>query len=247
MKPFLSCRGPSTAPSTFFSLSPPIPYYSTLASIRLPSLGKRIPIDHVISLEIRIPLDAVALIVQPGQHLAQEISLLLITSIGLELRQPDRTTIGNLLRLGDVFFEMVDAVVGRDAVPVDGEEIDMAATAAVEEGFEIREPQVFFGTVADRGGAELEVAVVFLVEGFDVLHPAVDALTDVHIGLGGEIRFVESKDVLCTRGDGVFDVGSPVGGMVDLRCVPEHGDEFFNAGDLASRGGVPVVKPSGSG
>lgn len=213
----------------------------TLRRISSSSLRQTIPIHHDIHLEQRIPLHAITLIVQPRQDLVQELRLLLVASQGLEFRQPDRSALGDIRRFSDVVFEVLDAFVGGKTVPVDGEKIDVAAIAGGEEGGQVRETLVLVGTVADGGGTQFDGAVVFLVEGFHVFLPALDGLADVHVGLGGEVGFIEGEEVLGAGGDGGVGVLGPAGRVVGGEDVPEHGDKFLGGVDGAAGGGVPVL------
>ena len=218
-----------------------------LSSIRTPRLGQRIPTNHNIHLEISIPLHPITLIIQPRQNLTQKIRLRLIAPLRLKLSQPNRSAPSHSLRLADMVLEILHAVVGRETVPVDGEEIDMASGAAGEEGGQVRETLVLGRAVAHRGGTELDVPVVFGVEGFHVGVPAVDGLADVHVGLGAEVGFVEGEEMFAAGGDGGFGFGDPGGGVVGGQGVPEHGDEFLGGVHGAAGGGIPVVEPADVG
>lgn len=216
-------------------------------SIRGASLGKATATDHRFNLEVGIPVHTVALIIQPRQDTLQELRLLIIAARGRELSQPDRAAAGHSLGLPDVVLEVLHAVVGSEAVPVDGEEIDVAATALLEESGEVLETLVRVGAVADGGRTQLDVAVVFGVEGLHVGHPALDGGGYVHVGLGGEIGLVESEEMLGAGGDGSFGVLFPARRVEGGQGVPEHGDEFFGGVDGAAGGRVPVVEPADVG
>ncbi len=144
-------------------------------------------------------------------------------------------------------LEVLHAGVGSDTVPVDGEEVDVAAAALLEESGEILETQMRVGAVADRRGTELDVAIVFGVEGLHVGHPALDGGGYVHVGLGGEIGLVEGEEMLGAGGDGSFGVGFPARRVEGGQGVPEHGDEFFGGVDGAAGDRVPVVEPADIG
>lgn len=113
-----------------------------------------------------------------------------------------------------MILEVLDAVVGGKAIPVDSEEVDMAARALCEEGSQVREPLVGVGAVADGWRAQFDGAVVGGVEGLHVFHPALDGLADVHVGLGAEVGFVEGEEVFGAGGDGGVGVSFPVRGVV---------------------------------
>ena len=113
-----------TLPSPFRKVS------DNSIDVLAPQLAQRIPTgQNPIDLVIRIPLHAIALIIQIRQHLIHEISLLLHAATGLELSQPDRALARHGLGVLDVLLERLDAVLVRVAVPMDGHEVDLAARA----------------------------------------------------------------------------------------------------------------------
>lgn len=117
-----------------------------------------------------------------------------------------------------MLLEGLDAVFVRIAVPVDGDEIDLAARAG---GEEFREPVEARGAaaVADGRGADFDFVAEFLQ-----VVPRAGGFFGAHVGLGAEVGLVEAEDVGCAVGDGAVDVGFPVGQVVGVGA-PEHGDE----------------------
>lgn len=144
-------------------------------------------------------------------------------------------------------LEVLHPVVGSKTIPMDGDEIDMASAAALEEGGQVSKTLILVGAVADGGGTELDVAVVLGVERFQVFVPAVDGLADIHVGLSGEVGFVEGEEVFGAGGDGGFGVGFPARSVEWGEGVPEHGDEFLSRVNVTTRDGVPVVHPANVG
>ena len=185
-----------------------------------PQLRQRIPTgQNPIDLVIRIPLHAIALIVQIRQHLIHEIGLLLHAATGLELSQPDGAPARHGLRFLDVVLERLDAVIVRVAVPMDGDKVDLAARAR---GHEFLQPgqSDLAAAVAHRGAADLDRVAEFLH-----VVPRVGGLLGRHVRLGGEVGLVEAEDVGCAVGDGGLDVGFPVW-QVEFVGAPEHGNEI---------------------
>lgn len=90
-----------------------------------------------------------------------------------------------------MFFKLLNAVTIRKTILMDRDKIDMASPAASENIFKVGEAKVFLGASGHRGGAELYKTFVIGMEGFHVMHPSVDRLVDVHIGLCEQIGFVE--------------------------------------------------------
>ena len=160
--------------------------------------------QHPVDLEIRIALDAIALVVEIRQHGVHEVSLLLDATGGLELGQPDRTSTGHGLGILDMLLEGVDTVLIGIAVPVDGDEIDLAARAR---GHEFRQPVETrcAAAVAHGRRADLDLVAEFLH-----VVPGGGGFFGGHVGLGAEVGLVETEDVGRAVGDGLLDVGLPV-------------------------------------
>lgn len=120
---------------------------------------------------------------------------------------------------------------------MNGDEIDSAAAACVQEAAEPSKPD---GSVAVAycGGSKLCFAGVW----FHVLVPGVGCLLWGEVGLFGEIGFVESEQMGGASGDGGVRVGVPVRG-VHGKGTPHHGDEVEVGRNGAPGLGVPVVAP----
>ena len=117
-----------------------------------------------------------------------------------------------------MLLEIRDTVFVGVAVPMDGDEIDLAARAR---GQEFREPVEARGAaaVAHGRGADLDLVAEFLH-----VVPRGRGFFRAHVGLGAEVGLVEAEDVGCAVGDGRVDVRLPVRQVVGIGA-PEHGDE----------------------
>ena len=135
-----------------------------------------------------------------------------------------------LLELGEVV-----------AVPVEGDEVEMAVAAFGEEVFEVGDPHGALGTagdaVGDGGGADLG----FAFEGHHVFR------IPIRCGLGARIhtsilnRYIRLVDIQKMRGAGC--VGGK--GTCAFETV-HHGDVVETGGGAAGLGG-PIVSPAGFG
>lgn len=97
--------------------------------------------EDAIHLKVRITLHAaLRRIVQPGKNLIQPAGLLVGAAVGLKLGDPHRAALGGLDGFADVIFEIGDAAVVGEAVPVDGDEVDGTAAACLQESVEPVEP-----------------------------------------------------------------------------------------------------------
>lgn len=117
---------------------------------------------------------------------------------------------------------------------MDGDEVDGAGAALVEEG---GEPVETHGatTVGDGGCAELVGAGV----GLHVGQVGGGGLGWGEVGLGAFVGLVEGHEVGGARGG---DGGVP--GIGEGRVgAPEHGHVFIGAGEVVG-GGAPVVAPA---
>ena len=114
-------------------------------------------------------------------------------------------------------LEIRDTVVGGETVPVDGDEVDLAARAPADE---IREPVETRGSaaVADGWGTDFDFAAKGLHIG-----PCIDGFLRRHVGLSGKVGLVEGENVGGAVGDGGVDVVLPLG-KVQVGGAPEHGD-----------------------
>lgn len=142
----------------------------------------------------------------------------------------------------EVGDRVVDAVAGA-AVPVDVEEVDLAARALLHE---LAEPGETGGgaAVGDGRGAEFGGPARELLH---VCVPAGDGVGRGEVGAAvGEalVRFVEAEEVAGSRGDGGGGGRGPAVGVGTE--APEHGDEFELRGE-AGGGGGPVVGPVDGG
>lgn len=193
--------------------SPP-PFLSR--HIRLPSRTQPGPADQKVvgSHKVRVASDAISR-VQPGQNLIDKVGLAAGPDIA-ELGDPDGLAVG----LGDGLPDMVfkvrdrhrDAVAGA-AVPVDVEEVDLAAGALLHE---VAEPGQAGGGagVGDGRGAE------FGGPAGKLLHVCVPAGDGVGRGEGGaaiieaHVGFVETEEVAGSGGDGGGGSRGPAFGVV---------------------------------
>lgn len=124
-------------------------------------------------------------------------------------------------------------LVGGTAVPVDGDEINVAALALVEE---LLQPVEAGGR--DGGRSELGVAL----EGLHVLSPAVHGIVGGHVRLVITVGLIEGqKMATAALVDPVPGIVEPLAGVVVLGA-PEHGHVLGKVG-LLVRVAVPVVLP----
>ena len=191
-------------------------------------------IRNVIHIKVRIPRNT-RLVVQPRQHLRDELELAL--ALTTELSHPDiadALAARKLDRLAHMVLEALN--VARGAVPVDSKEIDRAlATARVEKRPQPPQALLPASLVARDGGrTQLRAAGVRV----HVLLPHVGGLLGAHVGLAGVVRLVEAEDVLCAGGEGLLDCAGP---LAQHLGAPEHGHEL---GTAARPRGRPVVAPA---
>ena len=211
------------------------------------SRGRQSPVrrQRGVDVLVRVPLHPTLGAVQPGQRLRQKRRRLRRVVVG-KLGEPDGAVPGGGLDLGDVALELVE--VG--AVPVAGDEVDVATLTAGEEGLEEADAGGvgLFGA-GDGGGAELDLAGV----GFHPLAPRRDDATHVGDAVGlqhlraarglGLLGFVEAEDVGAARGDVGVDRVLPGTGEVGSVAF-EHGDELHALRKSAAGGLGPVVGPA---
>jgi len=102
-----------------------------------------------------------------------------------ELGDPEVLLLAEIVDIGDVLLEV--GGVGA-AIPVEGDDVDVAVSASLKEGREPLETLAGLDTVGDGGGDESG----FAREGVHVGDPVFGRVAESHIGLRGEIRLVES-------------------------------------------------------
>lgn len=193
--------------------------------------------ENPVNLEVRVPLNSIGRVVKVRQHSVHEVGLVLRAPTRLELRQPDRTPISHSLGILNMLLERLNPKLIRIAVPMDRDEVHLAARTGTHEFLQPVQPHIPT-TVAYGGAPNLDLAS-------KLLHviPCRGCLFGRHVGLSAEVRFVETEDVRCAVRDRLVDVGFPFGQMV-IVCAPEHGHEVHAGGDVAAGGGVPVVAPA---
>lgn len=120
---------------------------------------------------------------------------------------------------------------------MDGDEVDGAAAARLQEPAEPVEPYRPVA-VADRRGSQLRLAGVRL----HVLVPRLGRLLRGEIGLFRKIWFVESQQVCGASSDGCVRVGFPVADM-DGERTPHHGNKVEVGRDGAPGLGIPIIAP----
>lgn len=194
--------------------------------IRLTRRTQRGPAQQkvVSSHKVRVALDG-GIGVQPRQHLVDEVGLAAGANIA-KLGDPDGLAAGLGDGLADVVLEIgdgVDDAVAGAAVPVDVEEVDLAAAAFTHE---LAEPGETLGSggIGDRGGAELGAAAR---ERLYVGVPAGDGVAGGEAGAApcdDDVGLVEAHQVAGSGGDGGRGGGRPACGVVVE--TPEHGDVF---------------------
>lgn len=153
-----------------------------------------------------------------------------------ELSDPDlgkRVAAGSVDGLLDESLELIDG----GAVPVNGQTSQLARCALIHEGLHPAQTLAIIGGGRDSRRDELGLAGV---RG-DVVLVVAGGIGGRHIGLAGDIRLVETQDILATARKSSLNSGNPT---TEVLGTPEHRDEVNTLGQVARQGHSPVVSPS---
>lgn len=145
------------------------------------------------------------------------------------LGDPNLATAGNAANAVDPVLKVkLERVV---VVPVNGNEVDVAVTALLEELLDPVET-----TVGHSGSTQLSMTG----ERLHVLVPGVDGIANLHVSLVRTVGLVKRQQVTSAAVvDPVPGVVEPLASVVVL-STPEHGDVLGKVGLLVRRA-IPVV------
>jgi len=140
--------------------------------------------------------------------------------------------LAEIVDIRDVLLEV--GGVGT-AIPMEGEDVDVAVSASSEEGREPLETLAGLDTVGDGGGDESG----FARKGVHVGDPVFGCVAESHVGLGGEIRLVESQQGGAPAADSCLCLCMPFTKAIG---TPKHGDVFQRT-SVTALVHTPVVNP----
>lgn len=172
--------------------------------------------DHEVRVGLKVG-DGVEL----GEVLGEEVALVFGGAKGSELGQPDGSAAADLVGLLDVSDESLTPL--SLGVPVNGAEVDLAATlsvASLEEGLEPLKTLTRVTAVGDGRGTDESLARVRVKP----LGVAGSSALRSHGSLASVVGLVEAEDGLGSLLDGLIAVAGPAVGVEGL-VVPEHGNE----------------------
>jgi hypothetical protein len=183
--------------------------------------------------EVAVTLDE-RLAVHPGHDILEESRDISVRRVlgRCELGNPDWLAASNIGGVLDVLLEVSSAI--GSGVPVDRNEVDLAAVTSLEESSEPVETHAACA-VGNSRSSELGLAG----EGH---HPGLVGGSGVlgrHVGLGSHVGFVEGHQVGGTVGDGASGARVP---DISVAQAPQERDVVEAAGQ-AGAVRVPVVAP----
>lgn len=193
--------------------------------------------DH----EVRVGLE-VGDGVELGEVLAEERGLVFGGAKRSELSQPDGSAAADLVGLLNVGDESLTVLSLR--VPVNGAEVDLAASlsiASLEESLEPLKTLTGVAAVGDGRSTDEDLARV----GVKPLSVAGSGTAGSHGSLTSMVGLVEAENGLGSLADGLVGVAVPAVSVEGL-VVPEHGHKAILGVETVGRG-IPVVSPAALG
>lgn len=195
---------------------------------------KAVGSDH----EVRVGVEVVERL-ELGHDLLEEAAGVLLVE-GSKLSKPDGLAVAGLVGV----LEVVEQGVGvlRLRVPVNGAEVDLAATLSLAGAHELFEPVdalVRVATVGDGGRTNLGLVGVL----GKVLLVSSSGSRGGHVGLASIVGLVEAHQVLSAIVQTPLGIRVPSVG-VNRNVTPEHGDVGHVLGIEKTRVAVPVESPS---